>query len=163
MVIVIEDNVFNTTQTKLLKEMVEDFVVYESNGQINDEYFSYYNKKPVELPETIANKIIKVVSEATGHNYKIHNALINWVGVGTNEDDDFHKDVFSDLTFLYYPSKNYDGGELEWIEELKVKGIKPRKGVSVLINDHTPHRVKKVTKGDRYSLVVFLNVIKSAI
>jgi hypothetical protein len=87
-------------------------------------------------------------------------AWVNKVSTHTNKNDFFHLDN-SDLTIVTYLNDNFDGGEFEYIDDngTTIK-IKPKKGLSLIMNNKLPHRVLPVNNGNRLSLVCFFELLK---
>jgi predicted 2-oxoglutarate/Fe(II)-dependent dioxygenase YbiX len=91
---------------------------------------------------------------------EINNLFVNECGLNiiTNErqlEDSLHFDM-CDLSYVTYFNSNFEGGEFCYYENEVETVIKPKAGLTIQINDKTPHRVKPVTSGIRYSLYTFL-------
>ena len=111
---------------------------------------SYYHRVYVD------NEILKgYYKRMDVGNWDKVTTWINRVGVGTNTDDPFHNDD-SVVSMVTYLNDGYEGGEFEYLNG-KGKGviIKPEKGMSLLIGRELKHRVREVTKGERFSLITF--------
>jgi predicted 2-oxoglutarate/Fe(II)-dependent dioxygenase YbiX len=73
--------------------------------------------------------------------------------------DGFHNDS-SDLTFVTYFNMDFEGGKFEYIDnDGNNVFINPEVNLTLIMDQNPSHRVTKVTKGERFSLVVFLTLI----
>ena len=77
---------------------------------------------------------------------------------------DWHLDISNDTNFrkisisiqLTDPEE-YEGGELQFLKERKETNASKGKGTAILFPSYLMHRVKKVTKGIRKSLVIWIS------
>tara|TARA_B100000524_G_scaffold324741_1_gene207300 strand:- start:266 stop:904 length:639 start_codon:yes stop_codon:yes gene_type:complete len=108
-----------------------------------------------------------------GEYYKWHNdagigifykpQMIEVVGEKTIDDQDVHRDYLNKQTELVRKLSftlqlsgpdDYEGGNVEFINEANENYIAPRdRGTMILFDSRTQHRVNKVTKGTRRSIV----------
>jgi predicted 2-oxoglutarate/Fe(II)-dependent dioxygenase YbiX len=91
---------------------------------------------------------------------EINNLFVNECGLNviTKErqlEDSLHFDI-CDLSYVTYFNSDFEGGEFCYYEGDDEIIIKPKNGLTIQINNKTPHRVKPVTDGIRYSLYTFL-------
>ena len=63
----------------------------------------------------------------------------------------------SDLTIVTYINDTFDGGEFEYIENKNVFKIIPIRNMSLIMDKKLKHRVRKITKNERFSLISFYN------
>ena len=108
-----------------------------------------------------------------GEYYKWHNdsgigifykpQMIEVVGEKTIDDQDVHRDYLNKQTELVRKLSftlqlsgpdDYEGGNVEFINEANENYIAPRdRGTMILFDSRTQHRVNKVTRGTRRSIV----------
>lgn len=81
----------------------------------------------------------------------IDRVRVQHVNEQTNFIEEYHTDK-EPFTFIVFLNNNFDGGELTYENIL----VKPKIGQLIYSTGDEPHYVKKVTKGDRYTLVCFL-------
>jgi len=151
-------NLLSEKELIFLKNKCDNFVKKDENIKNN-----YYNRQPLnnENSETIdiVQKIIEYLKTIINEDKIECLAIwINKVDSESNKNDEFHKDN-SDLTFLLYLNENFSGGEYEYIAKERIK-IKPKINLSIISNNKVSHRVLPVTKGERFSLVIFFNINK---
>ena len=159
-------NLLSEDEQELLKNKCDNFILTQEPGFTNNEtQKNYYcrnilNPKDVEI-QGIINKVIEHIKNTIDETMvDLLGLWINKVNDKSNKKDDFHKDS-SDLTFLLYLNENFNGGEFEYINEEKEKiKIKPKTNLSIITNDKLYHRVLPVTKGERFSLVMFFQIGK---
>jgi predicted 2-oxoglutarate/Fe(II)-dependent dioxygenase YbiX len=85
---------------------------------------------------------------------------INKVIPETNKSDKFHSD-FSTLTAVTYFNDNFDGGFFQYKDDNgKIQSIKPKKNMTLIMDEELQHRVMPVTYGVRFSLVSFFQLTK---
>ena len=83
---------------------------------------------------------------------------INKVTPTSVDSDSFHFDE-SVLSFVTYFNLDFEGGEFEYHDENSNKiVITPQINLSLVMNDRLWHRIRKVTSGERYSLVTFFKL-----
>jgi predicted 2-oxoglutarate/Fe(II)-dependent dioxygenase YbiX len=141
-----------------LLESIEDKNVLSRKIMI--EGANYYNRFPI--PEHLENKKLmeKFLHEKYSRTYLFKDSWINKVTIDTNKDDAYHFDM-SNLTIVTYLNDDFEGGEFEYLDDFKSKvKITPKKNLSLIMNGYLKHRVLPVSKGERYSLVSFFDVIK---
>lgn len=161
--IVITDspNIFNDADILFLEEMCQNFEATETPHLFDDSSKNYFYRYFIPLDDIRTINIAKRSQEYINKIFNQSNLLIaglwiNKVDVDSNKDDIFHKDntMASMVTYL---NDDYSGGEFEYVDidtKEKVK-VKPKKNLSIVMNDRLAHRVLPVTSGVRYSLVSF--------
>ena len=141
-----------------LLESIEDKNVLPRKIMI--EGANYYNRFPI--PKHLEHKKLmeEFLHEKYLRTYLLKDSWINKVTIDTNKEDAYHFDM-SNLTIVTYLNDDFEGGEFEYIDDInsKVK-ITPQKNLSLIMNGYLKHRVLTVSKGERYSLVSFFDVIK---
>ena len=141
-----------------LLESIEDKNVLPRKIMI--EGANYYNRFPI--PKHLEHKKLmeEFLHEKYLRTYLLKDSWINKVTIDTNKEDAYHFDM-SNLTIVTYLNDDFEGGEFEYIDDFnsKVK-ITPQKNLSLIMNGYLKHRVLTVSKGERYSLVSFFDVIK---
>ncbi len=114
---------------------------------------SSYIRKNLNI-ETDLLEYQKRCKESIGDKYELFGMWINKVTTETNIDDVYHYDR-SDLTIVTYINDTFDGGEFEYIENKNVFKIKPIINMSLVMDNKLLHRVLKITKNERFSLISF--------
>jgi Rps23 Pro-64 3,4-dihydroxylase Tpa1-like proline 4-hydroxylase len=125
-----------------------------------EEYaFQIYSMQRIDDSELLLFK--EKIKNYVKENYKL-DFILNplWINKVTESDlksDKFHHDS-SDLTIVTYFNTNFDGGNFEYYDKLQnLITINPEINLSLIMNNKLMHRITKVTKGERYSLVAFFN------
>ena len=160
MVLIEENNkILNDDDILYLNQKCENFN-YSQKPKLYGEYLNYFFREALDLKDISIQNIITniefyVKNRLNNVNIELHYLAINKVDVNSNKDDGFHNDV-SPITFISYLNGDYSGGEFEYIDDNnnKIK-VQPKKKLTIVMNDKTPHRVLPVTNGNRYSLVAF--------
>jgi hypothetical protein len=162
MVIIDENNeILNNDDKKFLQEKCENFILSQS-PRLTGEYINYFNRSFINIDNPLAQNIIKncesyIKSKLNDRYLKLSGLWINKVDEHSNNDDDFHHDTCSG-TLIIYLNENFTGGDFEYKDDNKnyVK-IKPKKYLTIVMNDKLYHRVLPVLDGVRYSLVCFFH------
>lgn len=148
-----------TTHTNLLSEndlffldsvcsnFVENRII---EGDISN---NYYVRKTLNI-ETDLLEYQKRCEELIDNSYELVGLWINKVTTETNIDDSYHNDL-SALTIVTFINDTFDGGEFEYIENENPFKIKPIRNMSLFMDDKLKHRVLKITKNERFSLISF--------
>jgi hypothetical protein len=68
--------------------------------------------------------------------------------------DGYHQDD-CDLTFVTYFEINFEGGEFEYLDEKNSNLIEPEANLTLIMDKNLLHRIRRVKKGERFSLVSF--------
>lgn len=159
-------NLLSEEEETLLNNKCNNFfVTHKPNINQAKKIKNYYYGYKFNLEEfkttNIPHKIIRYIKSLVAVNdISILGVWINKINDKSNKDDDFHKD-YSDLTFLLYLNEDFNGGEFEYINEKKTKiKIKPKKNLSIIIDNKIQHRVLPVISGVRFSLVMFFQINK---
>lgn len=164
--------ILNEDEKKLLQYKCDNFKVFDiPTFNKNKSYNNYYVRNMVDGIDEVKDlsltgvfeKIDKLVLEYfTDITPKRIGAWINKINNTTNKNDKYHTDE-SLFTFIFYLNDDFEGGEFEYIEmdgsTEKITKIKPTKYLSIFSNNELQHRVLPVSKGDRYSLVIFYDTI----
>jgi hypothetical protein len=114
---------------------------------------NYYIRKFLNI-ETDLLEYQKRCEELIDSSYELVWLWINKVTTETNIDDSYHTDL-SALTIVTFINDTFDGGEFEYIENENIFKIKPMRNTSLFMNDKLKHRVLKITKNERFSLISF--------
>ena len=125
----------------------------EKNIAVSDNDYNYYVRKKLNI-ETDLLEYQKRCKELIGDEYDLVGLWINKVTIETNIDDAYHNDT-SDLTIVTYINDTFDGGEFEYIENKNLFKIKPIRNTSLVMDKKLKHRVLKITKNERFSLISF--------
>jgi hypothetical protein len=125
----------------------------ESEISRRDKQYNYYIRKTLNI-ETDLLEYQKRCKELIGDEYDLVGLWINKVTIKTNIDDKYHHDT-CDLTIVTYINDTFDGGEFEYIENKNLFKIKPIRNTSLVMDKKLEHRVLKIKKNERYSLISF--------
>jgi hypothetical protein len=153
------NNLFNDNDVDFFLNQLSDKtwegIVFENN------YINYYNRL---IPEGFS-KYKLYIENFLYEKYKqkfllqTNGVWINKVSNETNKNDNFHFDR-CDLSIVTYLNDNFSGGEFEYKTKDKIIQIKPKKLLSIIIDNKLEHRVLPLISGVRYSLVCFFDLIK---
>jgi len=116
---------------------------------------NYYIRKILDIDKDLID-YQKSCKELIDDEYELFGLWINKVTVDTNINDEYHNDT-CDLTIITYINDTFDGGEFEYTENKNLFKIKPIRNVSLFIDNKVRHRVVKITKNERFSLISFYN------
>ena len=125
----------------------------ESEISRRDSQYNYYIRKTLNI-ETDLLEYQKRCKELIDDEYDLVGLWINKVTIETNIDDEYHNDI-CDLTIVTYINDTFDGGEFEYIENKNLFKIKPIRNTSLFMDKKLKHRVLKITKNERFSLISF--------
>lgn len=121
---------------------------------------NYYYRTAVNVDKIIIDKAYDLIKAKNNKlKYRFTFSWINTVYENSNLDDAFHMDAH-DLTIIIYLNEDYIGGEFEYKIDNQLHQIKPKTNSAIMMNNRLQHRVKNVTKGVRYSLVLFFKHIE---
>jgi hypothetical protein len=138
-----------------------------------DSYCTNFTDKKIDEADSIGNHYIrkqlnvendlleyqKRCKESIDKKYELFAIWINKVTTETNIDDIHHYDV-CDLSIVTYINDTFEGGEFEYIENENIFKIKPIRNMSLFMDNKLKHRVLKVTKNERFSLISFYRKIQ---
>lgn len=144
-------NLLSEKELFFLDSMCTNFV--EKNIDASDNNYNYYIRKTLNI-ETDLLEYQKRCKELIDDEYDLVGLWINKVTIETNIDDAYHSDS-CDLTIITYINDTFDGGEFEYIENKNLFKIKPIRNTSLVMDKKLKHRVLKITKNERYSLISF--------
>jgi len=153
----IEEKVF-------LEYKIDNFSSDTSLSDSNNFYYRQYADSDSDK-QSLSNFLYKVYSYLNKiYDYPVikeNGIWINKIADTDSQSDIFHRDKlrFSSVTFL---NDDFEGGYFAYLcpESDEVKTIKPEKFKTIIFDGNAvKHRVNKVTKGTRYSLVSFWEVI----
>ncbi len=151
--LITHQNLLSEKDLFFLDSVCVDFV--ENEIVSSEKNYSYYITKKLNV-ETDLLEYQKRCKELIDETYELVGLWINKVTTETNIDDSYHNDS-CDLTIITYINDTFDGGEFEYIENKNLFKIKPIRNVSLFMNNKLKHRVLKITKNERYSLISFYN------
>ena len=149
-------NLLSENELCFLDLVCINFLEREIVGEDKDN--NYYIRKPLNI-ETDLLEYQKRCKESINNEYELDSLWINKITIETNIDDAYHNDE-SDLTIITYINDTFEGGEFEYIENKSVFKIKPIRNMSLITNNKLKHRVLKITKNERFSLVSFYHKIQ---
>jgi len=119
---------------------------------IQDAIISLYDRilKPIYEREVVKLEPVQMLYYPLGGKYDIHNDAEDFI------DGKLEKVADRDVSIICYLNDDYEGGELEF--PLLGLKIKPKKGTIISFPSYYeyPHRVHPVTKGERFSLVTWI-------
>lgn len=124
------------------------------------DFIQIYNTQTIKTDELLdfKNKISNYVKQTFGDRYELQPMWINKVTNNDENADTFHYDN-SHLTIITYFNTNFEGGNFEYISQNNTKvTINPEINLSLIMDDKLWHRITKVKKGNRYSLVSFFKL-----
>lgn len=133
----------NTNWIPIPKEIVDNIHLAISNLYKN-ECFSIYNKEIKSIEPT------QLLHYPVGGKYEIHNDSEDII------DGKIVRKLNRDISVLCYLNDDYEGGELEF-NFLGIT-IKPKKSMIITFPSYYEftHQVHPVTKGERYTLVTWI-------
>ena len=105
--------------------------------QANDETFRYNLTGVLELPQ-----LLHYETPSSGYGWHVD------IGAGKAA----HRKL--SISILLSPPSDYEGGEICFFQRGE-KVVKPELGDVVCFSSFIPHRVKPITKGERWSLVAW--------
>lgn len=160
-----KDN-FTIEEKTILENKCENFIATSiPDPNSKSKKTNYYKRNEIDRNDKSMVSIIEKINTHIKNNFKNINIFlldcwINKIDESTNQNDSFHKDD-SFMTFIIYLNDDFEGGEFEYILENNRKDkIKVHKYLTILSDHDLYHRVLPVTKGIRYSFVLFYDVIK---
>lgn len=147
----------NDAELNFVDELCFNFKTEDTPRSTN-----YYNRmflfKETDLID-YQNKIKNYLLQKYGIRYEVEGMWVNKITPETNKEDGFHLDRNA-LTVVSYINENFEGGEFEYFV-LGIKPnqkVKPKRNLSLIVDDKVPHRVLPVNYGERYSLITFCNI-----
>ena len=123
-----------------------------------DSIGNYYIRKQLNIENDLL-EYQKRCKESIDKKYELFAIWINKVTTETNIDDIHHYDA-CDLSIVTYINDTFEGGEFEYIENENIFKIKPIRNMSLFMDNKLKHRVLKVTKNERFSLISFYRKIQ---
>lgn len=148
---------------------VQDFLnqseiewLMDETNNFETDYFQIYNTHTVYKNELIDFR--KKITEYIKKNFKKYEYEIQYIWINQITDEDVSMDIFhvdtSDLTIVTYFRTDFEGGDFEYFNGDTRILIKPEINLSLIMDNKIQHRITKVTKGKRYSLVSFFGKVK---
>ena len=104
----------------------------------------------------IENRIKTIIKKHISKEVIIDTVWLNMVDNNSNKNDDYHRDS-TNMSFVIYPLKSFEGGELECVINNEVKNFEVEENSIVIMLHNIEHRVKPVIDGVRWSIAVFCN------
>jgi hypothetical protein len=164
MVIIDENsNLLNSEEWSFLGEKCNNFNPSQT-PILDGEYLNYFYRQFLDIKDInvvgIVNKCEKYIREQLKtNNLLVGGMWINRIDINSNKDDNFHTDI-TPATLIIYLNDDFEDGEFEYVDismKNKVK-IKPKKNLTISMNNRLEHRVLPVSSGVRYSLVSFFTL-----
>jgi oligoribonuclease NrnB/cAMP/cGMP phosphodiesterase (DHH superfamily) len=155
------ENLFNEDEINFFIDVTKNSEC-EYPIRTEDGYQNYYVRYFINGFSDYKIKLEKIVFDKFSKNYCLLNkAWINKVTNDTNTNDAYHYDT-SDLTIITYLNDDFTGGNFEYIDSIskRIIKIKPKKGMSLIMDNNLLHRVSPVSFGERLSLVSFFELPK---
>jgi hypothetical protein len=149
----IHQNLLSGKDLIFLDSICSNFIETETHSIKNSH--NYYIRKILD-PENDLLEYQKRCKILIDGDYELFGLWINKVTIETNINDEYHNDD-CDLTIITYIVDTFNGGEFEYIENGRSLKIKPKKNLSLFIDREIKHRVLKITKNERFSLISFYN------
>lgn len=144
-----EYNFLNENEINYLNEVSKNFVIHQSD---------IYNQTKIDSSflQSYINKVSQFIYDNFEDKYLVKAIELNRITEHDVTFNAFHND-HSDLTFVSYFNTDFEGGDFEYIDENNTHiFIKPEVNLTLIMDKNPLHRVNLVTKGERFSLVVFL-------
>jgi len=151
-------NLLSENEFSFLDSICTYFVKTETQSIIGQNENNYYIRKILNI-KTDLLEYQKKCKDLVDNEYKLIKLWINKVTTETNIDDAYHNDL-SDLTIVTYINNTFNGGEFEYIENENIFKIKPIRNMSLFMDNKLEHRVLRVTKNERFSLISFYRKIQ---
>jgi 2-phospho-L-lactate transferase/gluconeogenesis factor (CofD/UPF0052 family) len=151
-------NLLSENELSFLDSICTYFVKTENKSIIGQNENNYYIRKILDIEKDLL-EYQKSCKELINDEYELFGMWINKVNTETNIDDVYHYDK-SDLTIVTYINDTFDGGEFEYIENENIFKIKPIRNMSLFMDNKLEHRVLRVTKNERFSLISFYRKIQ---
>ena len=149
------ENILTKDELSYLKELCYHYKVSDIPKSMN--YYVRMKVDDADFLKKIENKFNFIIGPIKNKKYMLipnESSWINKVGVETNKNDSFHYDT-TEMSLVIYINDNFEGGELQYIENGIRKEIKIKENIGVVMEDKLKHRVLPVTNGIRYSMVCF--------
>ena len=149
------ENILTKDELSYLKELCYHYKVSDIPKSMN--YYVRMKVDDADFLKKIENKFNLIIGPIKNKKYMLipnESSWINKVGVETNKNDGFHYDT-TEMSLVIYINDNFEGGELQYIENGVRKEIKIKENSGVVMEDKLKHRVLPVTNGIRYSMVCF--------
>jgi Rps23 Pro-64 3,4-dihydroxylase Tpa1-like proline 4-hydroxylase len=150
--LITHQNLLSEKELFFLESICSTFAPTDSASVINNKN-NYYIRKTLNIEKDLL-EYQKRCKELIDDEYDLFGLWINKVTIETNIDDEYHNDT-CDLTIVTYINDAFDGGEFEYFENKNLFKIKPIRNKSLFMDNKLKHRVLKVTKNERYSLISF--------
>jgi hypothetical protein len=144
-------NLLSEEELFFLDSVCSNFVETETHSIKNKH--NYYIRKILDIEKYLL-EYQKSCKELINDEYELFGLWINKVTTETNIDDSYHYDA-SHLSIVTYINDTFDGGEFEYIENENIFKIKPTRNMSLFMDNKLKHRVVKITKNERFSLISF--------
>jgi hypothetical protein len=145
-------NLLNQDEIQYLNELSANFVIHQSD---------IYNQTRIDYSKlkSYRNKVTQFVLSNFEDEYSVKAIELNRITEHDFTMNAFHND-HSDLTFVTYFNIDFEGGDFEYIDLNNNNNvfIKPEINLTLIMDKNPLHRVNMVTRGERFSLVVFLVV-----
>lgn len=153
------NNFLTNVELEYIANMVTDNQsMYADVPNKTDTYQNFYYRIDIEIPNSIKEKLLNSVHSVTTSR-QVHLELnwINHIFKNSNLKDPFHMDK-ADIASILFLNDDFDGGELEWIDnENIIHKIEPKKNTLIIFYRKYQHRVLSVTNGNRFTHVSFYN------
>lgn len=143
-------------------ELLMSFKEDEVPGYKRLEYRRDYYRQQVELMDSMNDKLLGIIKKHTGKEATINATWVNRIDDTSNSGDDYHRDD-TDLSFVYYPTKDFEGGELECIVNDEIINTPVEANTYIILTNKIKHRVKPVTSGIRWSIASFCSFKQTSI
>ena len=149
--LITQQNLLSEKELFFLDSVCSNFI--EKGIVEGDHNNNYYVRKKLNIEKDLL-QYQKRCKELINDEYELVGLWINKVTTETNIDDAYHNDE-CDLTIVTYINDTFDGGEFEYIENENLSKIKPIRNKSLFMDKKLKHRVLKITKNERFSLISF--------
>ena len=151
-------NLIDKGDQEYLTNICESFYTTD-NPTIDETNYYLRNQINIDKIPTYINSINEYVKSNHGTEFKMVSTWINKVTPETNKNDEYHKDN-SNLSIVTFLNENFEGGEFQYVnvDDMTHHVIQPKIGLTLVMDERLPHRVRSVKNGVRFSLVTFFKL-----
>jgi len=152
------NNLINENEYEYLNGICKVFTTLDDPNTNETNYYLRNQINGIYISDYI-NSINEYIKVNHGADFKVVSTWINKVTSDTNKNDEYHKDD-SNLTMVTFLNENFKGGEFQYVDvnDMTHHTIEPKIGLTLIMDDRLPHRVRPVKVGERFSLVTFFKI-----
>lgn len=162
---VIKKSIDHKTHQDFLKEIEEKKIKVDANIKSGKQNIRKVDAWRIPVNSLIGEKIKEIAFELNKtFNYKLTDVQdIQYLEYKSGDYYDWHVDIADDISskrkisISYILNSDFEGGELEFFHGGNNYLINEKKDQLIAFTSFMNHRVKKVTKGVRKALVIWIN------